>query len=142
MMPISSDLLDAVQVQTNLLEMVMNIAPGIAREVLGREVKLKRNFWGAWDYRSILMTFEINTDDRREGFHPFSWFIRYTQPIDLVFGHKHTSQDVWEEVRTLHLANEHFFALEDKQKENIIKNFLRDNLIAIREISAQYYPPE
>jgi hypothetical protein len=122
--PISVNMLDAVSAQSELLALVKEITPGIAQDVLGRHVKAIRNFWGAWRYRSVLLTFDDDKSDKRSGFHPYGWFLYYNRPEVLVFAKKNTSQQEWDEIDAINLSNEFYFALDDSEKRKVLEAFV------------------
>jgi hypothetical protein len=136
---VSASMFDAVHAQAELLLYIQGIAKNLAKEILGRDVIVRRNFWGAWDYRSILMTFDLDSDDKRAGFHPYGWFLYYHYRHEsLVFAHKPTSNDEWQEKFSVNLPQEFYFTLDDTEKRNLLESFVRQNLLAIVEESKQY----
>jgi hypothetical protein len=122
--PVSVNMLEAVSAQSELLSLVKEIVPGIAQDVLGRHVKAIHNFWGAWRYRSVLLTFDDAKDDKRSGFHPYGWFLYYNRPEVLVFARKNTSQQEWDEMDAINLTDEFYFALVDSEKRKVLEAFV------------------
>jgi hypothetical protein len=148
-------MMDAVIAQSELLDFVryMLMPPAqnqdgivppaesnqdLAMKLLGRPAIARHNFWGAWDYRSILLTFDLDSDDKRAGFHPYGWFLYYDRPDVLVFANKANSGEKWVARDNLYLEKEFYFTLDDSEKQKLLENFVRQNLMAIAEESKQY----
>jgi hypothetical protein len=129
---VSSKMLDAIDAQTELFDLIQKIVKESSKEILGRAVIIRPNYWGAWDYRSVLMTFDIDSDDKRAGFHPYGWFIYYNRPDKLVFAHKETPQADWQERDSLNLLDGYYFQLTDDEKTKLILSFIQRNLKLIQ----------
>ena len=136
--PVSASMLDAVSAQSELLDYVQKIIKGLANNILKRDVIARHNFWGAWAYRSVLVTFDLNSDDKRTGFHPYGWFLYFDRPEVLVFAHKPTAGDDWKTMDSLDLVGSFYFTLEDAKKQKVLESFVNQNLTTIIEESKQY----
>lgn len=137
---VTADIFDAVIAQTELLELVLRTATERAKEILGREVFVRRNFWGTVTYRSLLMNFSADCDDKRQGFHPYGWFIDYKRPDKLAFRFKDASHEEWKEIDSYNLTTEFYFSINDEEKEKIINNFVSRNIRLIETSAKNYFP--
>jgi hypothetical protein len=137
---VTANMLTAVRAQTELLDTVAACAGKLAKEILGRDVIVRKNFWGSWISRSVLISFNILSTDKRRGFHPYAWLIHYYSPEILEFANKPSkTAKTWNrKIQKLNLAEEFFFTLDDEQKQATLEQFVRQNLNAIKEEIKQY----
>jgi hypothetical protein len=127
---ITYNMVEAVQAQTELFTRLIELVQGSAVPIFGKKVILQRNFWGGWNYRSVLLKIALADGSEPEGSYPFNWKIDFHHPTRLVFEDR--GQDPAKPVLTLDLAAEFYFGLDDDEKEKCLQNFVNQALLLIK----------
>jgi len=128
--PISASMVDAVQAQTELLNLIKEFVPSISKEVLGKEAIAPEHFRNTIRYRSVLLTFEVKKVDKRKGKFPYGWHIYYNNPAIVIFAKKVDKS--WVRCEALDLEKEFYFQLSDDEKRKLVSAFVRKSLQAIK----------
>ena len=129
--PVSASMIDAVLAQTELLNLVRECAPSIAKEVLGKDALASKHFRNTIRYRSVLLTFEVENTDKRKGKFPYGWHIYYNNPAILVFAKK--IDENWVKHEKLDLEKGFYFQLDDDEKRKMVSDFVRKSILAIKQ---------
>lgn len=129
--PISINMVNALNVQSELFSLVKNFAPQCTQEILGKQSISQQNFWRTIRYRAILLTFDVNEPENHRKY-PYGWHIYFDKPTILFFSQKPSGSEKWKRQLSLDLEREFYFQLLKDEKRKLIEGFVRESIEFIK----------